>query len=58
MGYVLDTNIFNKLLDGRLDHSMLPSDRPLLATRLQLQELNRTKDSDRREFAKNSQGLR
>ncbi len=44
MGYMLDTNIFNRLVDGRLAIRDLPSDDEFYATSIQIQELNQTKD--------------
>ncbi len=48
MKYVLDTNIFNCLLDGRLSLSALPSDSEFIVTNVQLRELEATSDSFRR----------
>lgn len=48
MAYVVDTNIFNKLIDGRVGIDELPSDAPYIATHVQIDELNNTKDSERR----------
>ncbi len=48
MSYLLDTNIFNQLLDGRIAEVDLPSDAQLLATYIQLQEIKNTKCQDRR----------
>lgn len=48
MKYVLDTNIFNHLLDGRLAPSALPGDGTFVATNVQLCELERTKSDTRR----------
>ena len=49
MGYLLDTNIFNQLVDGRISFSEIPNDAPLLATYLQFQEIGNTKRPERRE---------
>lgn len=46
MAYVVDTNIFNKLIDGRISIDELPSDAPYIATHVQIDELNNTKDKD------------
>jgi predicted nucleic acid-binding protein len=46
--YVVDTNIFNKLVDGMLSLADLPSDGQFLATHVQIDELNNTRDSERR----------
>jgi rRNA-processing protein FCF1 len=48
MSYVVDTNIFNKLVDGVFRIEDLPSDGPYLATHVQIDELNNTKDTERR----------
>jgi len=48
MSYVVDTNIFNKLVDGVFRIEDLPSDGPYLATHVQIDELNNTKDAERR----------
>lgn len=48
MSYVVDTNIFNKLVDGTINVGDLPSDGPFIATHIQIDELNNTKDSERR----------
>ena len=49
MGYLLDTNIFNQLVDERISFAELPNDAPLLATYLQMQEIENTKRPERRE---------
>lgn len=49
MTYLLDTNIFNQLVDGRISFADLPSDGPFLATYLQMQEIGNTKRQERRE---------
>jgi predicted nucleic acid-binding protein len=48
MKYVLDTNIFNKLVDGSLVIDELPSDGQMVATHIQIDELNNTNDRERR----------
>ncbi len=48
MAYVLDTCIFNKLVDGAIDLGDLPSDGEYLATHVQIDEINATKDAERR----------
>ena len=48
MSYVVDTNIFNNLVDGVFRIEDLPSDSPFLATHVQIDELNNTKDAERR----------
>ena len=49
VAYLLDTNIFNQLVDARISIAELPNDGPFLATYLQIQELGNTKSQDRRE---------
>ena len=48
MSYIVDTNIFNKLIDGTVNVSDLPSDGSYVATHIQIDEINNTKDNDRR----------
>ncbi len=48
MAYVVDTNIFNKLVDGVIAMGDLPLDGQFMATHVQIDELNNTKDSERR----------
>lgn len=49
MAYLLDTNIFNQLVDETISFAELPKDGPLLATYLQIQEIGNTKRHERRE---------
>ena len=44
MGYMLDTNIFDRLAKGVLDIGGLPSDGEFFATSVQIKELNQTED--------------
>lgn len=48
MKYVVDTNIFNKLIDGKVSLSELPADAEFVATHVQLDELNATRNLERR----------
>ena len=48
MKYVVDTNIINRLTDGLLSTSELPSDGEFVATHIQINELSKTSDSNRR----------
>ena len=48
MSYVVDTNIFNKLVDGTINVADLPSDDAFVATHVQIDEINNTNDSERR----------
>ena len=45
---MLDTNIFNKLIDEVITLEDLPSDAPFLATPIQLMEINKTPEEGRR----------
>ena len=48
MKYVVDTSIINKLVDGKIALSELPIDVEFIASHIQIDELNKTKDSNRR----------
>ena len=48
MKYVMDTNIVNWLLDGKIDRAALPADGEFVGTHIQIDEINRTSDEDRR----------
>ena len=48
MAYVIDTNIFNQLVDGKITPKNLPVDAPYIATHIQIDEINNTKNSERR----------
>ena len=48
MKYVVDTSIVNKLVDGKIDPSELPTDGEFIASHIQIDELQNTKDADRR----------
>ena len=48
MKYVLDTNIINWLIDGKIDSASLPNDGAFVATHIQVDEINATSDEDRR----------
>jgi predicted nucleic acid-binding protein len=48
MKSVVDTCIFNKLIDGLLSTEDLPSNTEFVATHIQIDELNRTIDVERR----------
>jgi hypothetical protein len=48
MGYVLDTTAFNRLIDGKFDLAVLPEDAEFIATHVQIDEINRTQNEDRR----------
>lgn len=46
--YILDTNIFNRALDGQFDLGVLKSGVELFATHIELNELENTKNPERR----------
>jgi predicted nucleic acid-binding protein len=48
MKYVVDTNIFNRLADGVDVLGRLPADAQLIATHIQIDEINSTIDKERR----------
>ncbi|MEN3111150.1 type II toxin-antitoxin system VapC family toxin [Uliginosibacterium paludis] len=48
MKYMLDTNIFNLLLDGRFSLSFLSEVNGVFATPIQMEELSKTSDAERR----------
>ena len=48
MKYVLDTNIINWLVDGKIKDTILPSDGEFVATHVQIDEINRTSNEERR----------
>ena len=48
MKYVVDTNVINWLVDGKIDRAALPSDGEFVATHIQIDEINRTSDEERR----------
>lgn len=48
MKYVVDTNIINRLVDGTVQPEDLPNDGEFVATHVQIDELNKTKDEERR----------
>jgi len=48
MKYVVDTSVINKLVDGLIQPEDLPDDGEFVASHIQIDELNRTSDEDRR----------
>jgi len=48
MKYVVDTNIINWLIDRKIDKSAMPGDGEFVATHIQIDEINRTSDEERR----------
>ena len=48
MNYVVDTNIINRLVDGTIQPEDLPDDGQFIATHVQIDELNKTQDQERR----------
>ena len=49
MKYMLDTNIFNRVLDGKFCLSRFPKGSSFIATKIQFEELKRTPDATRKE---------
>ena len=48
MKYLVDTNIINHLVDGTVQPEDLANDGEFVATHVQIDELNKTKDEERR----------
>jgi len=48
MKCVVDTTIINRLIDGSLSTEDIPADAELVATHVQIDELNKTRDEERR----------
>ena len=48
MKYVVDTCLINKLVDGKIGTSELPKDGTFVASHIQIDELKRTRNVDRR----------
>jgi rRNA-processing protein FCF1 len=48
MKYVVDTNIINRLVDGTIRIEELPTDGLFVASHVQIDEINRTKNPERR----------
>lgn len=48
MGYVLDTNILNRLIDDRISLDVFPNGAELIASHIQIDEINKTSDEERR----------
>ncbi|MBI2089276.1 MAG: hypothetical protein HYT78_11110 [Deltaproteobacteria bacterium] len=48
MKYLVDTNIVNWLIDGRIDKAAMPGDGQFIATHVQIDEINKTSDEERR----------
>ena len=48
MKCVVDTSIINRLIDGSLSTEDIPADAELVATHVQIDELNKTRDEERR----------
>jgi len=46
--YVVDTSVFNWLADSLIEKSALPSDGGFAITHIQMDEINKTKDEERR----------
>jgi predicted nucleic acid-binding protein len=48
MKYLVDTNIINWLVDRNIDGTLLPSDGEFFVTHIQIDEINKTSDEERR----------
>ena len=48
MGYVLDTNALNRLVDAELSFDAFPEGAELIASHIQIDEINNTSDKERR----------
>ena len=48
MSFVVDTNIFNKLVDGTIHPEDMPTGCSYIATHIQVDEISNTNDSERR----------
>ena len=48
MQFVVDTCIINKLIDGKMNLNELPSNSSFFASHIQIDEINKTQDSERR----------
>jgi predicted nucleic acid-binding protein len=48
MQFVVDTCIINKLIDGKMNLNELPSNSTFFASHIQIDEINKTQDSERR----------
>lgn len=48
MRYIVDTSIINKLVNGSIGVDELPGDGEFAATHIQIDEINKTKDTERR----------
>lgn len=48
MKCIVDTNIINRLIDGSLSTEDIAADEELVATHVQVDELNKTRDEERR----------
>lgn len=48
MQFVVDTCIINKLIDGKIKLNELPSNSSFFASHIQIDEINKTQDSERR----------
>jgi predicted nucleic acid-binding protein len=48
MKYVVDTSLINKLVDGSVESDELPKDGSFVASHVQIDEINRTTDAERK----------
>lgn len=47
--YMFDTNIFNRILDGKIDTNLLKDRNKYLVTHIQMDEISNTRDEKRRQ---------
>ncbi len=47
-GFMFDTNVFNRILDGRVDVGSLSGDKQYFVTHIQRNEIENTKNPERR----------
>ena len=48
-GFMFDTNVFNQILNGKIDIGTLPTDKPYIVTHIQINEIENTKNPEKRE---------
>jgi predicted nucleic acid-binding protein len=53
-GFMFDTNVFNRILDGKIDVGRFPSSEPYFVTHIQRNEIENTRNPERREALLNT----
>lgn len=48
-GFMFDTNVFNRVLDGKFDTTSFPNNKPYFVTHIQRNEIENTKNPERRQ---------